>query len=217
MASSGYIVAINVSPLRSDELVITAKGARSLPLLKLEYEEVMEHAKQIEGSGRLVRGGVKTARERNLKMLRILRWLWECAVEPIFAELNLTATTGEMKDMPRIWWIVQRIMNLFPIHAAGDHSPGSVANNVSRAVSSYTPTIKSLKFSQENTMKLLTDKKKRFLMVPMPTTPVAYLGRHVCPGCVATEDSSPSSSRERTRLCSGSDAERGKSRFKELR
>lgn len=72
--------------------------------------------------------------------------------------------------LPRIWWIGVGIASFLPFHAAGDHSPGSTENTFSRAISSYTPTIKALGYARERTSRL-SNQISKLLIVTMPTTP----------------------------------------------
>jgi CHAT domain-containing protein len=57
-----------------------------------------------------------------------------------------------------------------PFHAAGVHFPGSREKVFSRAVSSYTPSIKALEYAQRRA-RATAGAQGSLLMVTMPTTP----------------------------------------------
>jgi CHAT domain-containing protein len=83
-------------------------------------------------------------------------------------------------NLPRIWWIGIGVASFLPFHAAGYHSAGSTENTHSRAICSYTPTIKILTYARERalvTAKFSNDKPK-LLVVTMPATP----GQELLPG-----------------------------------
>lgn len=105
-------------------------------------------------------------------MAEALLWLWEKAVEPVMMELGFLAAIERQVDdrkLPRIWWIGVGSLARAPFHAAGDHSPGSTQNTISRAISSYIPTIKALSYARQKELDLNTD--PRLLLVAMPTLP----------------------------------------------
>lgn len=95
-------------------------------------------------------------------MAEILLWLWEVAVEPVLEEVGI--------DITRVWWIGVGPLATAPFHAAGDHSPGSTRNTMSRVISSYIPTIKALMYATQKPLDLKS-KDTRLLVVTMPTTP----------------------------------------------
>ena len=73
-------------------------------------------------------------------------------------------------DLLRVWWIGIGITSFPSFHAAGDHSAGPTENTLSRAISSYTPTIKVLTYTRERalgTTRFHNDKPK-LLVVKMP-------------------------------------------------
>ncbi|RPA96115.1 hypothetical protein L873DRAFT_1791748 [Choiromyces venosus 120613-1] len=70
-----------------------------------------------------------------------------------------------------------------PFHAAGDHSPRSTRNTLSRATSTYIPTIKALSYARQKKLHLFDEcgaslplerfRNASLLLVPMPETPGA--------------------------------------------
>ena len=84
----------------------------------------------------------------------VLSWLWYKVAEPILDRLgNRSGNIGEVgTELPRIWWILCDWANRLPIHAAGDHRKardnGLPCTVMDRAISSYSPTLQSLKYSR---------------------------------------------------------------------
>lgn len=169
MAVEGPIIICNCNPHRSDAIIVTGTAIRSLTLPGLVYTEITDRILQFT---QLVLGPLRTSSKRNKGMAKALLWLWDVAVGPIFEELGLGPALEPGLDdskLPRIWWIGVGILSRAPFHAAGDHSRGSTRNTLSRAISSYIPTIKALSFARQKKLDLHTD--PRLLLVAMPTTP----------------------------------------------
>ena len=59
-----------------------------------------------------------------------------------------------------------------PFHAAGTYSPGSTDNLMSKAISSYTPSIKALGYAKYRA-KAIDNTSGSLLITTMPTTPRA--------------------------------------------
>jgi hypothetical protein len=73
------------------------------------------------------------------------------------------------KDLSRIWWICTGIASSLPFHAAGLHTPGSIENTLSWAISSYTPSIRALRHAREKAN--FRSEAQAVLLVTMPETP----------------------------------------------
>ncbi|MER5540630.1 CHAT domain-containing protein [Streptomyces mirabilis] len=73
---------------------------------------------------------------------------------------------------PRVWWAPGGPLGLLPLHAAGYHTDSADDPHrrtvMDRIVSSYTPTVRSLRYARERT---LSPAAVRSLIVAMPTTP----------------------------------------------
>lgn len=164
MTMEGPIVIFNTSMFRSDAIIMATGGIKSIRLPQLEYSEVKDRMKRLHS---LVRGKRATYSSRTEQLDQLLLWLWNVAVKPVFDELKL----GPVKDgsLPHIWWIGVGPLAMAPFHAAGDHSPGSTSNTISRAISSYIPTLKALTYAREKKLHLGPDSS--LLLVAMPTTP----------------------------------------------
>lgn len=131
------------------------------------FSDVRSRMQQL---ARLVRGKRSTYPSRNQEIEKVLLWLWDVAVEPVFQELQFSAIDNYSK-LPRVWWIGVGLLATAPFHAAGNHSPGSVDNTFSRAISSYIPTIKALSYARQKQLQLHAGPDSRLLLVTMATTP----------------------------------------------
>lgn len=178
MGAEGPIVIFNTTVFRSDAIIVTGSDIKSLALPGLVFSEAKDRMRELTG---LVRGKRSTYPSRNKEMGKILLWLWEVAVEPVFETLGLVAINDPVRmgdpvaisdcKLPRVWWIGVGPLAMAPFHAAGDHSIGSTRNTLSRAISSYIPTIKALSYAREKRLELLSNQDSRLLLVAMPTTP----------------------------------------------
>lgn len=166
LAGDGAIVIINTTMVRSDAIIVTRSAIRSLSLPDLKHSEAQS---QMELLGQQTRGRRSTYALRNTEMRRVLGWLWDVVVEPVLDELQYKAVADY--NLPRVWWIGVGPLARAPFHAAGEHEvPGSTRNTISRAISSYIPTIKALAYARQNKLELLTS-PSRLLLVTMPITP----------------------------------------------
>lgn len=162
MAQEGPIVILNSTVYRSDAIIVTNSGIKALALPGLLFKDVTE---QMSQTRELVRGKRSTYPLRNKQMGKFLLWLWDAAVGPVLEELQL----GD-SNQTRIWWIGVGPLGMAPFHAAGDHSPGSTRNTLSRAISSYIPTIKALSYARQKKLEF-GGSDSRLLLIAMPTTP----------------------------------------------
>lgn len=178
IGAEGPIVIFNTTEVRSDAIIVTGSDIKSLALPGLVFSEAENRMKELT---LLVRGKRSTYPARNKEMRKILLWLWEVAVGPVFETLGFVAIndpapvsdsvpTSDCK-LPRVWWIGVGPLAMAPFHAAGDHSIGSTRNTLSHAISSYIPTIKALSYTREKRLELLSNQDSRLLLVTMPTTP----------------------------------------------
>lgn len=166
-AEEGPIVIFNSTKVRSDALIVTRSGIKSLRLPKMERSDVVDRMGKL---ARLVRGRHSTYPRRNQELFEILLWLWEVAVEPVFDDLHL----GPVADgglYPRVWWIGVGPLAVAPFHAAGDHSTlSSTRNTLSRAISSYIPTLKALSYARQKKLEFRSNPNSSLLIVTMPIT-----------------------------------------------
>lgn len=161
MAAEGPIVVFNSTELRSDAIIVTKDLIKSLPLPTMVFSEVNKRMKALAS---LAQGKRSTFPARNREMEATLHWLWVVAVGPVFNELAVVDGS-----MPRIWWIGVGPLAMAPFHAAGDHALGSTDNTISKAISSYIPTIKALSYARERNLQLGSE--SRLLLITVATTP----------------------------------------------
>src|SRR5438876_787401 len=85
-------------------------------------------------------------------------------------ELGYTERMLEGSVRPRVWWCPTGILSILPIHAAGYHKPSdeTFRTVLDRVVSSYTSTIKALKYSRDRPTSSIGSSA---LVAAMPTTP----------------------------------------------
>lgn len=167
LAKLGPIIAFNITGARSDAIIITNTGIKSIPLPKLNYSEVEANARLITED--LTKGTLGTTHERSEKMKVILLWLWSSAVKPVLTELELIPSNRE--PLPCVWWVTDGPMAQMPIHAAGDYFKDSSDHTFQHVVSSYTPTIEALAYAREASSKASKQPNKRVLLVGIATTP----------------------------------------------
>lgn len=167
-AEDGPIVIFNSTKLRSDAIIVTRSGINSLSLPSLAYSDVVDRMGILS---RLVRGRRSTYVKRNQELFDILLWLWDVAVEPVFDDQGL-GPVADGCQYPRVWWIGVGLLAVAPFHAAGDHSTlSSTRNTLSRAISSYIPTLKALSYARQKKLELRSNPNSRLLIVTMAITP----------------------------------------------
>lgn len=167
LAKPGPIVIFSVSVFRSDALLITHQGLKSIPLLGLKHKDVVAYAQDFVEA--ISARSVKHYAESSRKMKKVLEWLWDVAVSDVLKELGFTKTPEENEDWRRVWWVRAGLFGLFPLHAAGYHETEPRISTIDRVVSSYTPTIKSLAHSRR-AVESIDSGEQKVLLVGMPTT-----------------------------------------------
>jgi CHAT domain-containing protein len=113
----------------------------------------------------------------NKTYLRFLSWLWREGVKLVLDELGYHAVSSveSLDALPRIWWIGTGLASSLPFHAAGDNTAGQTENAYYCVVSSYTPTIKALKYAKQRVISYAKSCSgpPKILIVTMATTPGA--------------------------------------------
>jgi tetratricopeptide (TPR) repeat protein len=179
-AALGPVVTFNVSRHRSDALLLTGSGVQVIPLPELGLDVVIERLTIFQAA--LADVGTRNyavRAEAQRRLGEVLGWLWDAAAEPVLAALNFKdRPAGEA--WPRVWWAPGGLLGLLPIHAAGHHgaSGSGPAHAVpDRVVSSYTPTIRALRYARlkASSASILEASAPgpRSLVVAMPATPAA--------------------------------------------
>ncbi|MFI9152348.1 CHAT domain-containing protein [Streptomyces sp. NPDC053367] len=175
-AGQGPIVVFNISPYRSDALLLTADGITQVELPHLTAETLAEKAGSFHQALRTAASGAsrEQRREAQAELTGVLEWLWDAAAGPVLAELGHHRRPPEDADWPRVWWAPGGLLGLLPLHAAGYHA-GDPAGSphrrtvMDRVVSSYTPTVRALRHAR--THPPACDPPAPGLVVAMPTTP----------------------------------------------
>jgi tetratricopeptide (TPR) repeat protein len=174
-AEAGPIVVLNVSKYRSDAIMVTANGISALSLPELSFDAVRHR-------GSMFRQALDDAHDADAQPDRradaqnaiddVLGWLWDSTVGPVLDHLGFRSTPAD-GEWPQMWWVPVGITALLPIHAAGHHrmSPGGKRGPTAmdRVISSYTPTIRALRYARERGTRASATGSA--LIVAMPTTP----------------------------------------------
>lgn len=173
LASAGPIVTVNVSPYRSDAILLTSSGISSIPLPDLDFKTLnarvpLFHAALIIVADLSFSSGDRQNAQATIRA--ILAWLWDTVAEPVLTALGFD-TPCAADDGPRIWWAPGGLLGQLPLHAAGRPDiPGAAV--LDRVVSSYTPTIRALRHARRQAAGAAADAgPARSLIVAMPTTP----------------------------------------------
>jgi CHAT domain-containing protein len=140
-ASRGPTVVINVSLHRSDAFIIeTNRAVEKLRLQNLHLDEIKEWAILL-----------KSRNITEAKMFELLEWLWDNLAFPILSRLEGRAE-GQVTEIHHIWWVLTGPLCSLPIHAAGKYTKNhsSPINLMDKVISSYSPSVKAMLFTQEN-------------------------------------------------------------------
>ncbi|WP_461035054.1 CHAT domain-containing protein [Streptomyces mayteni] len=178
-AAHGPIVVLNVSRYRGDALLLTARGVSAVPLPLLRLDRVNEHvaAFRTAVNAHTASGRRQKARREAAQTAaaRILEWLWDAVAEPVLDELGLGAPAPPTGVPPRVWWVPVGPLAALPLHAAGHHAsdPAAGRSVMDRVVSSYSPTVRALRYARERDRRPLPadEEEHRAVIVAMPTTP----------------------------------------------
>lgn len=166
-AVGGPVVTLMVTNSGGGALLLTGDGVSYLPLPGLDDRTVSERVTAFHAGLALTSNAGRT-------VTATLEWLWDTVAGPVLDALGYR-TRPAGGAWPRVWWIPGGLLGLLPIHAAGYHqesvdseeSPPSVLD---RVVSSYTPTIRALRYARRQA-RGVTGAAGRALVVAMPVTP----------------------------------------------
>ena len=173
-AVGGNVVVVNISQLRSDAIIVSPTGIRTIRLPRLSAADAeIWIGKQWHGL-RSERG------VRNREYAEFLKWLWEVCVKHVLDAIGCTKSLST-EYFSRIWWIGTGLASSMPFHAAGDHSPGSTENTFKHVISSYAPSIKALSYSRSR-CSVDVGLQLRALIATMPVTPGMKPSQERLPG-----------------------------------
>lgn len=137
------LVAVNVSRLGTDALVLQGGAVLEVPLPDLNLKTATLYAQ--EYAQKVLAGkSTQSARVRELELMRTLSWLWDALAEPIATKLNLSRQ-NQQSDLPVIKWCLSGPLATLPVHAAGRYTAEagpSGDNLLELAASSYVLSIR---------------------------------------------------------------------------
>lgn len=172
-AAEGPVVTFNVSPFRSDALLLTPEGVTGIELPGLSPAALGDHAAAFQQAlaTATARHASRTARDAAEATIReTLRWLWDVAATPVLTALGYDQPPpADQAVWPRVWWVPTGLLTVLPLHAAGRY-PGTTDTVMDRVVSAYTPTIGTLRYARQQPATRAAG-PGRSLIVAMPTTP----------------------------------------------
>jgi tetratricopeptide (TPR) repeat protein len=173
-AAHGPVVTVNVSPFRSDALLLTNDGITALELPGLAHSTLINNINTFHAA---LHASANTDTDRRVAqqtMAGILEWLWDVAASPILDALGYRDQPRPDTTWPRLWWAPGGLLGLLPIHAAGYHAEpdaddGTLRTVMDRVISSYTPTIRALRHARQK--QPAPGSAGQTLIVAMPVTP----------------------------------------------
>jgi tetratricopeptide (TPR) repeat protein len=155
-AGNGPIVFVNVSPYRSDALVLCSSGHVVVHLPALTLDFVADRVASFLAALAAVGDGAQPMRTRLAASNTItdtLGWLWDTVTGPVLERIGFDRCPAD-GEWPRLWWIPTGALAFLPLHAAGHHpAEGSHAFRsgdpapltvMDRVISSYAPTVRTL-------------------------------------------------------------------------
>ncbi|MEU9271988.1 CHAT domain-containing protein [Streptomyces sp. NPDC048251] len=175
VAGPGPIISVNVTPRRSDALILTAGGVRTLRLPGLTGHELADRTATFPVDVAAAETGSPAERFTAQAGVRAtLGWLWDVLAAPVLDCLGLTTTLSDDADhgtadtvWPRVWWALTGPLATLPVHAAGDHE--RAVSVLDRAVSSYVPSIRALRHAR--TRPSVSPDRRRGLVVEVSEAP----------------------------------------------
>jgi tetratricopeptide (TPR) repeat protein len=173
-AHGGPIVTLNLSRDYTDALLLTRTG---VDVLRLPGATAAEYIAQVRVFLTALRDasdpepGKRIAAQAALRS--VLEWLWDALTGPVLHQLGIVDADPD-GDWPRVWWSPGGAFGMLPLHAAGYHTdpPGQRRRTVfDRAISSYTPTVRALRYARRQSAPDRHADQVRSLVVAMPFTP----------------------------------------------
>jgi hypothetical protein len=183
-AMGGTIVVVNITSFQSDAILVSRTAVKRLGLPRLLASKARAWLSK-KWTGHEVNRRERP--QKNKEFLEYLAWLWDVCVKPILDQVCSVDDTANA--LPRIYWIGTGMGSSMPFHAAGLHSPDSTENTFSRVLSSYTLSIKALRYAQHRSR--ATDGGHGSLVITtMPTTPAKASEAALCklPGVVEEKE-----------------------------
>lgn len=161
-AAQGPVVIVNISQYRCDALIISGDQLTLVPLAAVTAQVVAEQVQSLlDETDAAARDAVED----------VLQWTWDHIVEPVFTNLGLTQSAPPGEEL-HLWWCATGLTTFLPLHAAGEHRKNGQprADALDLAVSSYTPTLRTLLQLRER-QPGPADANSGLLIVALPETP----------------------------------------------
>jgi CHAT domain-containing protein len=169
LADRGPLVVFCVDTERSFSIVITEESIVSLELSELLWSDIQANIPLVAGDERLSLQPPSKRTMAKKKMKALLGWLWDTAVKPVLAHLQILRDV-EPLPLPRLWWVSGGLMGLMPLHAAGKGSKLPTENTYAHVISSYTSSFSALAFARDCQSKTSAESEPRVALVTMPQT-----------------------------------------------
>jgi hypothetical protein len=187
-ARDGPVVMVNVSEYRCDVLILTANAncpVRLVELPHLTLKDVFHQINRFDSATVASTGLSLGQRLRGQQEIRaVLGWLWDEITAPVLADLGFTGRPDPGHRWPRLWWCPIGEVAFLPLHAAGHYSStdadlfdddrtAEAPTVLDRVISSYTPTIRTLKHARQDRGSIAAEPKEAHagaLIVAMPET-----------------------------------------------
>ncbi|MFD3659970.1 CHAT domain-containing protein [Streptomyces sp. NPDC058659] len=183
-AEHGPVVLAYCSGYRSDALVLRPGGVLLVPLPRATPGAVGEQADRLQ---RALADAMDPTRDKAAQrtVAEVLAWTWDHVTGPVLDRLGLSDTPRTGDELPRLWWSPGGPLAALPLHAAGHHGDGAGAvpqregggpgagprTVMDRVVSSYTPTVRALRYARGRAA--APRPSGRLLAVALPDTPGA--------------------------------------------
>jgi tetratricopeptide (TPR) repeat protein len=175
-AGEGPVVVFTTALERCDALLLTATGVSHLGLPDLIWEVLVARVNAFRLAQAQARSTAKSGEDEDPQQVLtdILGWLWDKVAGPVLDALGFDTEPVE-DEWPRVWWSPGGLLGQLPLHAAGHHDdpPGARRTVMDRVISSYTPTVRALRYAREQAARHEhgAEAEEGALVVAMPTTP----------------------------------------------
>lgn len=167
-AKGGFIIVVNITTTRSDAIIISDEKIDSLELPGLSRSRTREWLEKNLTRKAKDRAGRK---RQNEEYTDLLHWLWVSGVKPIFDHIRLSLQSSTVAGkLPRVCWIGSGVASMLPFHAACDRTSNFMESTFSYAISSYSPSIKTMFQLRAKLSDEAIGPNPSLLMVGMPTT-----------------------------------------------
>jgi tetratricopeptide (TPR) repeat protein len=192
-AEEGPVIIINCTDIGSDAIIVFTSTIEVVPLPSMSLEPPKSFKNALERHRAVGRRGYPRDVESDVQYkhdTNLLSWLWSTCVSPVLQKVAECRVGEEENEMPRVWWIGTGAASSLPFHAAGDYAhgtPNGLDSCLLQCISSYTPSIKSLKHARMTAARASKPfaEEKSLLVVTMPTTP----GQEALAGVALEEES----------------------------